>query len=130
MIYKIRKQPSRASKDNALKKINQYVKDEWSQDKIGRNTRLIRNRSKILQEIFDTKRLYRKEEQDLQNWLEDTERPIENYLFGQTNKDDKLEENEIYQKMQKPSSEYNEIIHLYTPTTMQEYKEIMSIMRK
>ena len=47
-----------------------------------RNTRLIRNRSKILQEIFDMKRLYRKEKQDLQDWLGDTERPVENYLFG------------------------------------------------
>ena len=124
-IYKMRKQPLRANKDNALKKISQYVKDEWSQDKIGRNTRLIRNRSKILQEIFDMERLYRKEKQDLQDQLKDTKGPVENYLFDQTNKDDKLEENEIYQKMQKPS----EIIHLYTPTTIQEYKEITSVMK-
>ena len=30
--------------------------------------------------------------------------------------------------MQKLSSEYNEIIHLYTLTIMQEYKEIMNII--
>ena len=32
--------------------------------------------------------------------------------------------------MQKLSPEYNEIVHLYMPTTMQEYKEVMSIMKE